>query len=62
MCMEAPVRLDHRKDLITDTTMGQAPKNWRSRHMVACLISGRSFSDRDDTELESTELKSLHQV
>ena len=57
MCVEPPVRLD----MVT----GQAPMNWKSRHMIACLITDRqenSSSGREKTELRSTELRSLCQV
>ena len=56
--MEPPVRLDHRKDLVTDMATGQAPKNWRSRQLITCLITGRQAGYRSngpDTSLSSQE-------
>ena len=65
MCIEPPVRLDYRKDLVVDLTTGQVPRGWRARQMIACLLTGKwnnSSSIEDGTELKSIELRYLCQV
>ena len=65
MCIEPPVRLDHRKDLVVDLTTGRVPRGWKTRQMIACLLTGRqnnSSRNEDGTELKAIELRCLRQV
>ena len=66
MSVEPPVRLDFRKDLVTDLATGWYPEGWKRRQLIACLLTGKphTSSERGDDidRLTSTELRSLRQV